>query len=205
MTIDTAEPGLRERKRLATRRAIQHAAISLAEQGLERVTVDEISRIADISPRTFFNYFPSKEDAVLGINESEDLAHFAEEFLARGSSGWDAVVDDFIEIVGSHANSIGLSASEHLEFMAILDREPKLLARFIGLGRERELNLTMLVATREGVLMGDENARACIEVVSAIMRSTADRLSDPTVAEDFAAALHDTLSAFRAVLRTPTA
>jgi len=65
--MTTPEPGLRERKRLATRRAIQHAALqAVRERGLDGATVDEISRLADVSPRTFFNYFPSKEDAILG-------------------------------------------------------------------------------------------------------------------------------------------
>jgi AcrR family transcriptional regulator len=79
---DEGEPGLRERKRRATRRAILLAAIGVVrERGLEGTTVDEISRIADISPRTFFNYFPTKEDAILGEGPELDPA-YADEFIA---------------------------------------------------------------------------------------------------------------------------
>ncbi|WP_354569689.1 TetR/AcrR family transcriptional regulator [Glaciihabitans sp. UYNi722] len=67
MTLEPKTFGLRERKRLATRRAIQLAALDLvSDRGLDKVTVDEISRIADVSPRTFFNYFASKEIALVG-------------------------------------------------------------------------------------------------------------------------------------------
>jgi len=64
---DTQQPGLRERKRRATHRAIQIAVLSLAkERGIEKVTVEDISRVANVSPRTFFNYFPSKDAAFVG-------------------------------------------------------------------------------------------------------------------------------------------
>ena len=68
-TIDCAPPtsSLRQRKKNATREAIHAAALSLAEdQGLASITVEAIAERADVSPRTFFNYFPSKVHAVLG-------------------------------------------------------------------------------------------------------------------------------------------
>ena len=62
--------GLRERKKAQTRQALTAAAIRLSvERGSpDRVTIEEISEAADVSARTFFNYFSSKEEAILGVD-----------------------------------------------------------------------------------------------------------------------------------------
>jgi AcrR family transcriptional regulator len=66
----TLTPNLRERKKVETWTALHEAAASLAQQrGLEQATVEVIAESAGVSPRTFFNYFPAKEDAVLGLRE----------------------------------------------------------------------------------------------------------------------------------------
>jgi AcrR family transcriptional regulator len=156
MTTDVAELGLRERKRRATRRAIQLAVLDLvAQRGLENVTVDEISRIADVSPRTFFNYFTSKEEALIG--ESPTLPDEAqiERFVTAGAGS------DLLSGLGEMISRAGANIAGDVELVKrrreLMKQHPQLFALRMATMRSFEEDLGAIVSRR---LLADEPALA---------------------------------------------
>ena len=148
MTVpDTIVPGLRERKRQATRRAIQLAAIDLvAENGLDGTTVDEISRRADVSPRTFFNYFPSKEAAIIGDHPELPEGAPVEEFVAAGPD--EPLMEGIARLI---TNTIVLDGNDQ-ELMVrrkgVLGEYPHLFAMRMANMRRVEEELAAVIARR---------------------------------------------------------
>jgi AcrR family transcriptional regulator len=156
MTIAAETPGLRERKRVATRRAIQLAALNLVnERGLDGVTVDEISHVADVSPRTFFNYFSSKEDAVIGDSTELPGDEVLAEFIAAGAHA--NLLTGLVEVL-ARADSTSLHDREIVLLRRqLMKQHPDLFARFIASKRAFEESLTNLVERR---LLADDPALA---------------------------------------------
>ena len=147
MTVDAAAPGLRERKRLATRRSIQLAVLDLvAERGLDGVTVDEASRVADVSPRTFFNYFASKEEALMGDPPELPSGGLVETFIGGGTSL--SLLDDLSHLLISASkdstNDVEMFHRRH----ALLKQYPHLLAMRMATMRTFEDEVAAVVARR---------------------------------------------------------
>jgi AcrR family transcriptional regulator len=95
MSTTTAEVGLRERKKVATRQALHEAAVRLAiAHGADKITVEAVADEAGVSRRTFSNYFASKEEALLH-GDHQRIAVLIGMVAARpaGERPWEALTE----------------------------------------------------------------------------------------------------------------
>lgn len=155
MTMNAAETavddmpamGLRELKKQMTRDSIAHAAFTLTlEKGLDHVTVEEISRVAIISPRTFSNYFSSKEEAVVSAG-----AQYPEEIVqAFGEAAGDVPpLQALCEVVSRHFGSRTEEQLDHLrQMLGLVEQYPSLLAVQAAKFAQLEAELRTVVAER---------------------------------------------------------
>jgi len=101
---------LRERKKQATRRALRRAALDLvAERGFSQVTVEDIAAAADVSPRTFFNYFPSKEAVLFGTDPDRVAALRAR---VLGEAPGQPALDALRVVLATEARTVTQEAAE---------------------------------------------------------------------------------------------
>jgi AcrR family transcriptional regulator len=123
--------GLRERKRAQTRAQLERAAVLLVQKvGLEKATVEAICASVPVSSRTFFNYFESKEDAVLGVR---DIA-FDDEVIAahRIRMAGEPLTAQVIGLLLLALGPALADAELHGARLAIIRQHPSLLSRQIA-------------------------------------------------------------------------
>ncbi len=172
----TDELGLRERKKLRTRAAISTAAITLfLERGFDAVGVAEVARVAEVSKRTLFAYFPSKEDLVLH-RFADHETDAADVVRARrpGQGPLAALREAFLRGLAEREPVTGLcDAPEVVAVFRLVTGTPALVARLAEFVSAGEAALTAAL-TEAGVPAPDaELAAAQIAAVRRLL-STAN-------------------------------
>jgi AcrR family transcriptional regulator len=123
-----APAGLRERKKRERRAALIDAAQTLVlDRGLDDVTVEDICAEVGVSTRTFFNYFASKDDAVLGVEEYSPSPQAVQAFVDGGPTG--DLLTDLQDLVADLLSHQAMSPDRVHRAIRIIEREHRLLAR----------------------------------------------------------------------------
>lgn len=134
--------GLRERKKQATREALTTAAMRLAlERGFENLRVEEIAAAAGVSPRTFNNYFPSREAAICAAR-TDQMRRLAAAVRTRPAE--EALLDAIINTVSENPRE-----PDRAQFL-LIHCNPSLRAEFLRTAAETEAPLIEAIAERTG-------------------------------------------------------
>ncbi|WP_076263272.1 TetR family transcriptional regulator [Intrasporangium flavum] len=162
--------GLRERKKRETRRAINLAALELVEEkGFAAVTTEEIATRAGVSARTFFNYFPSKEAAVIGTT-AEELESYAEQ-LEEVTDG-ETPLDSLRRILAGMLAPASVDRELRAKRRRILLGEPSLAPALVGNNIRIENALTAALERRLGLAPGESlQPRVTVAVAIAAVRA----------------------------------
>ncbi|MEU9040759.1 MULTISPECIES: TetR/AcrR family transcriptional regulator [unclassified Kitasatospora] len=147
--MTNGQPGLRERKKAATREALSWAALRLAvERGLENVRVEDIAAEAGVSPRTYNNYFSSKAEAI--VSRHQDRVRQAAEALRERPAAeplWEALTQAMLLPFGAATEQ---PDPQWTSAVRLLLREPVLQAELWRGGADTEAGLAAAVAARTG-------------------------------------------------------
>ncbi|MEV4947460.1 TetR family transcriptional regulator [Streptomyces sp. NPDC053755] len=181
--------GLRERKKQRTRDALLRVALELfTTQGYEQTTVDEIVDTVEVSQRTFFRYFASKEEVAFAVQqmvEERFVRALAERPDDEGPldamrnavlASWDTIGEAIMEVV---------PVELYLRTFQMIESTPALLATHLRRSTEMEDAIARLIAEREGLDVDeDPRPRIAVAAFSGVMRVTGQlwgRSTDPTL------------------------
>ena len=182
MSAEPVAPGLRERKKVRTRAAIRSEAFRLfEEQGYTETTIEQIAEAADVSPSTFFRYFPTKEQLVL----ADDL----DPLMIDAFESQPDDVSIFTAFIRASEGVFEALAPEELEFerrrQKLLGSEPE-LKRAVWMELNRTIEMaTGMIAKRTGRSTDDFEVRALAGAMIGSIIGVMDLAQDdPSVAMD---------------------
>lgn len=142
------QPGLRERKKQRTREALIDAAHALfCANGFEATTIDQIAEAVEVSPRTFFRYFTSKDDVALSLAD-EQLTAVLEAFAAQPADTpvLTALRTAAVDVIRAQETDARFHSLQDL-----IAASPALAAARVERGTARFDEVTRLIGSRMGV------------------------------------------------------
>ncbi|MFE4249580.1 TetR family transcriptional regulator [Streptomyces sp. NPDC056910] len=175
MKTQEAHSGLRERKKQRTRDALLRSALELfTTKGYDHTTVDEIAEAVDVSQRTFFRYFTSKEETAFAVQdmvESRFVTLLRERPAAdspfealRGAvlDAWDTLGEPIEEVV---------PVELHMRTYQMIESTPSLIAVHLRRSTELEEEIARVIAEREDLdVEADLRPRVTVAAFSGVMR-----------------------------------
>ena len=179
-TSCAVEIGLRERKRRETRASLSLAAIRLCVQrGWENVSVDDIAAAANVSPRTFRNYFSTKAEAV-AAGHLERMLRIADELRARPAREplWVAIAKSVaaqFEPPARKSEAVQ-DVNAWLERIRIILTEPAIHGEVLKASAVAQAELAEVIAERVGARrVNDLYPQVAAAVVTAVVGTVVDR------------------------------
>ncbi|MGD8195036.1 TetR/AcrR family transcriptional regulator [Herbiconiux sp. P18] len=187
---------LRERKKVETRTAIHEAALRLvAENGADHASVDAICSEAGVSSRTFFNYFPSKVSAVVGLSSFVVTDAQRERFLGNEGERW--LAKDLCDLVGSVMDATARDGVDRGAIRDLLGRRPEIAPDVIRFAAELRHEIVVLAEQRTTPV----RARLAVALVMSAVDSALHRPDDSSYDDDFSAWLFETVMTMQAIAR----
>jgi len=193
----TAAEGLRERKKRKTRETIQREAMRLfRKQGYEETTIEQIAEAADISPSTFFNYFPSKEDLVFRDDYDPMMAAA---LAARPPE--EPLTVALRQMIESMRPIIERDREVILERTKLVFEVPELRARIREAGEQAHDFMRQMVAARTGRDPEDFELRVATAVIFAGLLEAIQVWVESDGSKDFADLILHTLDVIEGGVR----
>lgn len=173
------EAGLRQRKKQQTRAALIDAALDLfLNQGYEHTTVDQIAAAAEVSPRTFFRYFGSKEELLAhNMNAAEEALVRALAERPAGEPPFTAAAEAYRAFFRAMEDASPEDKERFTRTRRVLEAEPTLLGVQFTRLAAMEDRLAAVLARRMGVDPAtDERPRIVVAMAGAAVRAGLTRL-----------------------------
>jgi AcrR family transcriptional regulator len=146
--------GRRERKKLATRHALSTAALQLAtERGLENFTIEDITARADVSLRTFRNYFASKHEAICAF-AADRARRIGASLVERPADEplWEALINAVLQHYRGTEQALGRESMTAIERIA---GSHAIRGEYLKINAEMQDALAAAIGERTGTDPGD--------------------------------------------------